>query len=104
MNQTSSSIEMSFATSYKYTSDVETDLNNYKEEVATNIAMQLVATVPTYNYSAEEIAEDITSINTNDANLLCNLNFDGCTYTSVTDASNNKNKLDKMRARVYNNF
>ena len=41
----------------------------------------------------EEIAEDITSINTNDANLLCNLNFDGCTYTSVTDASNNKNNL-----------
>jgi hypothetical protein len=37
MNQSSSAIEMSFTTSYKYTSDVETDLNNFKEEVATNI-------------------------------------------------------------------
>ena len=37
MNQTSSDIQMSFITSYQYTSDVESDLENYKEEVATNI-------------------------------------------------------------------
>ena len=37
MNQTSSNIELSFKTSYQYTSDVESDLGNFKEEVATNI-------------------------------------------------------------------